>query len=39
MRTILKAEELNLPPEVLKELKGRRVELTEVEGGFLVRPI
>ena len=39
MRTILRAEELNLPPEVLRKLKGKRVELTEVEGGFLLRPV
>jgi hypothetical protein len=36
---ILKSEQLNLPPEVAKRLKGKDVELLEVEGGFLLKPI
>ena len=40
MRTItLKSEQLNLPPEIARRLKGKDVELLEVEEGFLLKPL
>ncbi len=40
MRTItLKSDQLNLPPEIARRLKGKDVELLEVEEGFLLKPL
>lgn len=33
------ADELNLPTEVAQKLKGKRVTITEVREGFLLRPV
>ncbi|GAB6275092.1 MAG: hypothetical protein STSR0004_19570 [Peptococcaceae bacterium] len=35
----IKSEKLNLPPEIAEKLKGKEVELLEVKGGFLLRPV
>ena len=36
---ILKSEQLNLPPEVAEKLKGKDIELLEVEEGILLKSI
>ena len=39
MTITLKSENLNLPSEVAEKLKGKDVELVEVEEGFLLKPV
>jgi hypothetical protein len=39
MTITLKSESLNLPSEIAEKLKGRDVELVEVEEGFLLKPV
>jgi len=33
------ADELNLPMEIARKLKGKRVTISEVSDGFLLKPI
>jgi len=35
----VKSEKLNLPPEIAEKLKGKEIELLEVKGGYLLRPV
>jgi len=40
MKTIvLKPEQLNLPEEIAKKLKGKEVELLETQEGILIKPL
>ncbi|MEW6418337.1 MAG: hypothetical protein AB1480_09465 [Nitrospirota bacterium] len=40
MRTVvLKSEELNLPEEIAKRLKGKKLRLIETREGILLKPV
>ena len=40
METIrVKSEQLPLPPEVAKNLKGKEVQFFEIDGGYFLKPI
>ena len=40
METIrVKSEQLPLPPEVAKNLKGKEVQFLEIDGGYFLKPI
>lgn len=36
---IIKSEELNLPEEIAKKLKGKELEIIETKEGILLKPI
>ena len=40
METIrVKSEQLHLPPEVARNLKGKEVQFLEIDGGYFLKPI
>lgn len=40
METIrVKSEQLPLPPEVARNLKGKEVQFLEIDGGYFLKPI
>lgn len=36
---VLKSEQLNLPEEIAKRLKGKEIELLETKEGILLKPV
>ena len=36
---VIKSEELNLPEEIAKKLKGKELEIVETKEGILLKPI
>lgn len=39
IRARVRADDLNLPVEIAQKLKGKRVTISEVRDGFLLKPV